>query len=150
MERKKALIGLGVILAGALFIKSCGEPYGEAKEATLEFMEEIQEGEGKDAIRYLHPSYRDALAKDLKLPVQFTELKPSEVLSCLLSSMGQNIEDVDVVSAKSLGEYAAEVVLKVEDENELEKIFRFIVIKDSEGDWKIANIESFNPVMTGR
>ncbi len=150
MERKKLLIGLGVILAGALFIKSCGEPYGEAKEVALEFMEEIQEGEGKDAMKYLYPSYRDSLAKNLQLPLQFTELRPSEVLACALSTMGENIEDVDVVSGKSLGNSAAEVVIKVEDDNEIEKIFRFILIKDSEGEWKIANIESFNPVMTGK
>ncbi len=149
MERKKALIGLGVILAGVLFIKSCGEPYREAEEVVTEFMEEIQEGEGKDAIKYLYPSYRDALARDLKLPVQFTELKPSQVLSCVLSSMGENIEEVEVVRGKSLGDSVAEVVLKVEDENELDKVFRFILIKDSDDDWKIAGIEPFNPTVRG-
>jgi len=56
------LIVLAVI-AGVIILKSCGEPYSGAKETVDEFMEEIIEGEGKDAIKYLYPAYRDDLAR---------------------------------------------------------------------------------------
>ncbi|AAC06501.1 DUF4878 domain-containing protein [Aquifex aeolicus] len=141
--RNKVLIVLAVI-AGALILKSCGEPYSGAKETVGEFMEEIAEGEGRDAIKYLYPAYRDELAKNFKLPVQFTEMKPSEVLACVLSTMGRNIDEVEIKKAIAVNPNTANVVVKVEDKEGIEKFFSFTVVK--EGDkWYIAKIEKYIP-----
>lgn len=138
-------IALASLVALTLFgIKSCGEPYGAAKDTVEDFMEEIKEKEGMEAIRYLHPSYRDSLAKEIKLPVQFTELRPSEVLACLLSTMGANIEEVEVKDGKIIGENTALIKVKVEDKNDIEKIFSFVLIKE-DGKWLIADISPYVP-----
>lgn len=141
--RKTALTVLAII-AGALILKSCGEPYSGAKETVSEFMEEISEGEGKDAIKYLYPAYRDELARNFKLPVQFTEMKPSEVLACVLSTMGRNIDEVEVKKAIAINPNTANVIVRVEDEEGIEKFFSFTVVK--EGDkWYIAKIQNYVP-----
>ncbi|WP_457600680.1 DUF4878 domain-containing protein [Hydrogenivirga sp.] len=140
--RKAVVASLAVALIFG--VKSCGEPYDAAKDSVEEFMEEVKEGEGSEAIRYLHPSFRDNLAKDLKLPVQFTELKPSEVLSCLLSSMGANIDEVDVKEGKLIGENTAIIKVKVEDKNGVDKLFSFVLIKE-EDRWLIADITTYVP-----
>ncbi len=140
---RKVAIALVVV---ALFIglKSCGEPYDSAQEVVEDFMEEIREGEGMDAVKYLHPSFRDNLTKDLRLPVQFTELRPSEALACLLSTMGASIKEVDVRSGELIGENTALIRVRVEDKNELAKLFDFVLIK--EGDrWMIADIAPYVP-----
>ncbi len=123
-------------------IKSCGDPYGSAQERVEEFMEEIREREGLEAVKYLHPSFRDSLTKDIELPVQFTEMKPSEVLACLLSSMGANIKDVEVDEAEPTGEKMVTMKVKVKDKNELERIFRFVLIKEGD-EWYIADITPY-------
>ncbi len=140
---KKVILG-ALAVAFILGVKSCGEPYDSAKDIVEEFMEEIREGEGKDAIKYLHPSYRDNLAKDLKIPVQFTEMKPTQLLSCVLSVMGENIEDVEIREGKMVGENTALIKVEVEDKEEIKKIFTFVVIKEG-GDWYIADITTYSP-----
>jgi len=140
--RKAVIASLAVALI--LGVKSCGEPYDSAKDTVEEFMEEIQEGEGLEAIRYLHPSFRDSLSKNLKLPVQFTELRPSEVLACLLSSMGAGIEEVDIKGGELIGENTALIKVRVEDENEIAKLFSFVLIKE-DGKWYIADITPYVP-----
>lgn len=141
--KNKVLIVLAVI-AGVIILKSCGEPYSGAKETVDEFMEEIIEGEGKDALKYLYPAYRDELAKNFKLPVQFTEMKPSEVLACVLSTMGRNIDEVEIKKAIAVNPNTANVVVKVEDKDGIEKFFSFTVIKEGER-WYIAKIENYVP-----
>ena len=140
---RKALIA-SVAVALLLGIKSCGEPYDGAKDVVEDFMEEVQEKEGHEAIKYLHPSFRDNLSKDIKLPVQFTELRPSEVLACLLSTMGANIEDFDVKEGKLIGDNTALLKVKVEDKNEITKLFSFVLIKE-EDRWLIADITPYVP-----
>ncbi|WP_461831926.1 DUF4878 domain-containing protein [Aquifex sp.] len=141
---KKPVLIVVAIFAGALLLKSCGEPYSGAKEIVDEFMEEIMEGEGKDAIKYIHPTYRDELAKGLRLPVQFTEMRPSELLACALSTMGENIDDVDIKDARMLSKSTARVVVSVKDREGLEKLFSFIVVKEGKK-WYIAKIEKYTP-----
>jgi len=140
--RKAAIASLAVALI--LGVKSCGEPYDAAKNVVDEFMEEIQEGEGSEAIEYLHPSFRDNLSKELKLPIQFTELKPSQVLACLLSTMGAEIEDVEVKEGKLIGDNTALIKVKVEDRSDIEKIFSFVLIKEDDK-WLIADITPYVP-----
>jgi len=141
---KRLILGITAIFAGALILKSCGEPYNAAKDIVEDFMEEIMEGEGKEAVQFIHPSYRDELAKNLKLPVQFTELRPTELLACALSSMGVNIEDIDIKDARMVNRNAAKVIVSVEDKEGLEKLFTFVVVK--EGDrWYIVKIDKYVP-----
>ena len=142
--RKALLASLGVALI--LGIKACGEPYEGAEGVVEEFMEEIQEGEGSEAIKFLHPTYRDNLAKDLKLPVQFTELKPSQVLACLLSTMGAGIEEVDVKGGQLIGDKTALLKVKVEDKEGIKKLFTFVLVKE-DGEWLIADITPYVPSM---
>ncbi|GAB6066499.1 DUF4878 domain-containing protein [Aquifex pyrophilus] len=141
---KKPVLIVASVFAGALLLKSCGEPYSGAKETVDEFMEEIMEGEGRDAIKYVHPTYRDELAKNLKLPVQFTELRPSELLACAFSTMGENIDDVDIKDARMLSKSTAKVIVSVKDREGLEKLFSFIVVKEGKK-WYIAKIEKYTP-----
>ncbi len=141
--RVKLGIGLAAVVI-FLGIKACGEPYEGAKDVVEEFMEEIREMEGRDALKYLHPTYRDSLAKDLKIPVQFTEMRPSELLACALSTMGEGIEDVEIQEGKMIGENTALVKVKVEDKNEIVKIFNFVLVKEG-GKWLIADIGPYVP-----
>ncbi|NPA32599.1 MAG: DUF4878 domain-containing protein [Aquificae bacterium] len=141
---RNVVLTVTALVAGAMILKSCGEPYSGAAETVEEFMEEVMEGDGMDAVQYLHPSYRDELAKNLRLPVQFTELRPTELLACALSTMGAGIDDVDIKKVKLAGEDVAKVVVSVEDKEGLEKLFSFLVVK--EGDrWYIAKIENYAP-----
>ncbi len=135
--RKIAIASVAIALI--LGIKSCGEPYDSAKDTVEEFMEEIQEGEGLEAIKYMHPSFRDNLTKDIKLPVQFTELRPSEMLACLLSTMGANIEEVKIKDGELISENTAIIRVRIEDKNEIGKLFDFVLIKDGDK-WMIADI----------
>jgi len=126
-------------IAFLLGAKSCGDPYGSAREEVEDFMEEIKEKEGFSAVKHLHPSFRDALIKEVKLPVQFTEMKPSEILACLLSSMGANIGDVEVEEGRAVDDRTVRVKVRVRDKNDLERIFNFLLVR--EGDkWYIADI----------
>ena len=140
---RKALLAL-LVLAFLLGIKACGEPYEDAEGVVEEFMEEIKEGEGHEAVKFLHPAYRDNLAKDLKLPVQFTELKPSQVLGCLLSTMGESIEEVEVKEGKLIGDRTALLKVKVEDMEGIKKLFTFVLVKE-DGEWMIADITPYVP-----
>lgn len=142
--RKVVAVSLGVLFL--LGVKSCGEPYGDAKDVVEDFMEEIREQEGTEAIRFLHPSYRDNLAKNVQLPIQFTETTPSEVLACLLSTMGANIEEVDVKEGRMIGDRTALIKVRVEDKNGIDKLFSFVLIKEDD-EWKIADITSYTPMM---
>lgn len=123
-------------------VKSCGDPYGSAKDRVEDFMEEIREKEGMEAVRYLHPTFRDTLVRDLKLPVQFTEMKPSEVLACLLSSMGSGIKDVEVGEGTRIDDRTVKLKVRVKDRNELEKIFNFVLVREEE-EWFIADITPY-------
>ena len=141
---KRLILGITAIFAGALILKSCGEPYNAAKDIVEDFMEEIMEGEGKKAVQFIHPSYRDELVKNLKLPLQFTELRPTELLACVLSVMEMNIEDIDIKNAKMVNRDTAKVIVSVEDKEGLEKLFTFVVVK--EGDrWYIVKIDKYVP-----
>ncbi|RLJ70610.1 uncharacterized protein DUF4878 [Hydrogenivirga caldilitoris] len=125
-------------------IKSCGEPYGAAKDTVEEFLEEVKDKKGQEALRYLHPTFRDSLAKEVKLPIELTELKPSQVLACFLSSMGANIDEIKVMEGKPLGKENAMVKVKVVDGSGIEKLFNFVLIK--EGDkWLIVDITPYKP-----
>ncbi|MCX7871648.1 MAG: DUF4878 domain-containing protein, partial [bacterium] len=62
-----------------------------------------------------------------------------EVLSCVFSSMGENIKKVKVLNTSKIDDKHVEVTLKVIDKEGVDKIFTFIVIKD-EKSWKIASI----------
>ncbi|GEM_PF-614166 len=140
--RKLVLALLGVALLFVL--KSCGEPYNKAKDVAEEFLDEIQEKEGKEALRYLHPSFRDGLIKDIRIPVQFTEMKPSEVLACVLSTMGANIDEFEVREGKLIGDRTALLKVSITDKSGIEKLFSFVLIK--EGDrWLIADITPYAP-----
>ena len=133
-----------LILILTFSIKSCAEPSADAEEVVEEFLEELQEGKGIKAVRYLHPSYRDSLAEELKLPLRFTEMKPTELLSCALSTMGNGIKETDLLETEMVGNRTALVKVMVEDKEEIEKIFTFVVMKDAER-WYIVDITSFIP-----
>ncbi len=140
--RKAVLASLGIAL---LFgIKACGEPYEGAEGVVEEFMEEVSEGEGMEAIKFLHPTYRDNLAKDLRLPVQLTEMKPSQALACLLSTMGSNIDEVEVKDGKLIGDRTALLKVKVEDKSGIKKLFTFVLVRE-DGEWMIADITPYVP-----
>lgn len=137
---KKVAIALGAVLLAFFVFRACGEdPEESAKDTVRDFIESIREGEGREAVMLLYPPFRDALVQDVKLPLQLTEMKPSEILACLLSSMGENIKKVKVLDTSKIDERHAEVILKVLDRDGVEKIFTFIVIKD-EKRWRIASI----------
>jgi len=97
-----------------------------------------------EAIKYLHPSYRDSLASNLKMPLQFTEMKPTELLACALSTMGQGIEEVDIEDTEMVGDRTALVKVRIEDREEIERIFTFVVMRDARR-WYIVDITSFIP-----
>lgn len=137
---KRILIILAAILAVFFLFKSCGENPEKAAKATVkEFIEKIRDEEGKEAIKLLYPPFRDALAQDLKIPIELTETKPSELLACVLSSMGENIKKVKILDVSKIDDKHTEVLVKVIDKQGIEKVFTFIVIKD-EKKWKIASI----------
>ncbi len=141
---KKALIIAGVAFVGFLVLRGCGASLeDEARDRVKEFIEYVREGEGKDAVKLLYPPFRDALTMDLKVPVQLTEMKPSELLACVLSSMGENIKKVKVLDAKQIDERHVEVLLRVIDKGGIDKVFTFILIKDGE-DWKIASFSNIS------
>ncbi len=131
------------VLTVVLFL-SCSEPYEEAEDVVEEFMESLMEGRGMEAVRLLHPSFRDLLSGKIDLPVQFTELKPSELLACALTTMGHGIEEVEVYGEELIGEKTALIRVRVEDKEEIEKIFTFVVMKDAER-WYIVDITSYVP-----
>ena len=137
---KKVAIAVGAVLLAFFVLKSCGEnPEKSARNTVKDFIENIRDGEGKDAVKLLYPPFRDALVQDVKLPIQLTEMKPSEILACLLSSMGENIKKVKMLDTSRIDDKHAEVIVKVIDKEGVEKIFTFIVIKD-EKRWRIASI----------
>ncbi|WP_448587934.1 DUF4878 domain-containing protein [Thermocrinis sp.] len=137
---KKVLIILAVVLGGFFVFRACGtSPEEASKDTVKEFISAIRDGEGKEAVSMLYPPFRDALAPNVKLPVQLTEMKPSELLACALSSMGENIKKVKILDVKKVDDKHVEVMVKVIDKNGVEKIFYFITIKD-EKKWKIASI----------
>ncbi|MEN3028034.1 MAG: DUF4878 domain-containing protein [Aquificaceae bacterium] len=137
---KKVLIALGVLLLAFFLFRACGDsPEESGRETVKEFIENIRDGEGREALKLLYPPLRDALSQDIKLPVQLTEMKPSEVLACVLSSMGENIKKVKVLDTSRIDDKHVEVTVKVIDKQGVEKIFTFIVIRD-EKRWKIASI----------
>ncbi len=137
---KRVAIAVGAVLLAFFVLKSCGEnPEKSARNTVKDFIENIRDGEGKDAVKLLYPPFRDALVQDVKLPIQLTEMKPSEILACLLSSMGENIKKVKMLDTSRIDDKHAEVIVKVIDKEGVEKIFTFIVLKD-EKRWRIASI----------
>ena len=137
---KRVAIVVGAVLLAFFVLRSCGEnPEKSARNTVKDFIENIRDGEGREAVKLLYPPFRDALVQDGKLPLQLTEMKPSEVLACILSSMGENIKKVRMLDTSRIDDKHAEVVVKVVDKEGVEKIFTFIVIKD-EKKWKIASI----------
>lgn len=137
---KRIVLILAIVLAAFFLIRSCGEnPESSAKRVVEDFIENIKDEEGKEALKLLYPPFRDALAQNLNLPIQLTEMKPSEVLACVLSSMGENIKKVKVLDTSKIDEKHVEVIVKIVDRQGMEKVFTFIVIKD-EKRWKIASI----------
>lgn len=139
---KKVLAILAAVLLAFFLFRACGDsPEELAQETVSDFIENIREGDGRDAVKLLYPPLRDAMVQDLKLPIQLTEIKPSEVLACLLSSMGENIKKVKVLDNSRIDDKHVEVTVKIVDKDNVEKIFTFIVIRD-EKRWKIASISS--------
>ncbi|MCI4458031.1 MAG: DUF4878 domain-containing protein [Thermocrinis sp.] len=139
---KKVAVILAVVLAGFFVFRACGTNPEEASESTVkEFLSAIKDGDGKEAVMLLYPPFRDALVQDVKLPVQLTEMRPSEMLACALSSMGENIEKVKVLDVKAIDDKHGEVIVKIVDKNGTEKLLDFITIKD-EKRWKIASISN--------
>ncbi|MCS7261937.1 MAG: DUF4878 domain-containing protein [Aquificaceae bacterium] len=137
---RKALVVLGLVLLGFFTFRACGKsPEESARAVVQDFVENIREGEGKKAVKLLYPPLRDALSQDLKLPLQLTEMTPSQTLACLLSSMGENIKRVKVVDTSRIDDKHVEVLLKVMDKQGKEKFFTFIVIKEDKN-WRIASI----------
>ncbi len=137
---KRIVLILGAVLLVFFVFRACGEkPEESARDTVKDFIEEVRNGEGKEAVKLLYPPFRDALVQELKMPVQLTEMKPSEVLACVLSSMGENIKKVKVLDASKIDDKHVEVVVKIIDKQGVEKILSFIVIKD-EKKWKIASI----------
>ncbi len=133
-----------LILITLIFIKSCADSSGDAREVVEEFLEEVREGEGMEAIKYLHPSYRDSLAKDLKLPIQFAEIKSTELLACALSTIGGGVKEVEVKDTEMVGDKTALVKVRIEEKEEIERILTFVVMKDA-NKWYIVDIASFVP-----
>ncbi|MCS7171257.1 MAG: DUF4878 domain-containing protein [Aquificaceae bacterium] len=137
---KRILLILGMLLLAFLALRACGEnPEKSAKNTVKNFIESIREREGKEAVDLLYPPFRDALSQDIKLPIQLTEMKQSELLACLLSSMGEGIKKVRIIDTSKIDDKHVEVIVKVIDKDGIEKIFTFIVIRD-EKRWKIASI----------
>ncbi|MFN3471415.1 MAG: DUF4878 domain-containing protein [Aquificaceae bacterium] len=137
---RKVLIPIALVLAAFFVFKACGEsPEESARKTVKEFVERIRDEDGKDAVKLLYPPFRDALAQELKVPIQLTEMKPSEALACVLSSMGENIKKVKLLDSSKIDDKHAEVIVKVIDKQGMEKVFTFILIKD-EKRWKIASI----------
>ena len=137
---RKAVIAILVILGLFFLIRSCGESPEEAGRETVKaFIEAVRDEDGKEAVMLLYPPFRDALVLDLKLPVQLTEMKPSEVLACLFSSMGTNIKKVKYIDSKQIDDKHVEVLVRVVDKEGIDKVFSFIVIRD-EKRWRIASI----------
>jgi len=145
---KKVAIILAVVLAGFFVFRACGTSPEEASEGIVkEFISAIKDGDGKEAVKLLYPPFRDALVQDVKLPLQLTEMKPSEMLACVLSSMGENVKKVKVLDVKAIDDKHGEVIVKVIDKNGTEKILAFITIKD-EKRWKIASKGSLRSIKT--
>jgi hypothetical protein len=139
---KKVAIILAVVLAGFFVFRACGTSPEEASESTVkEFISAIKDGDGKEAVKLLYPPFRDALVQDVKLALQLTEMKPSEMLACVLNSMGENIKKVKVLDVKAIDDKHGEVIVKVIDKSGMEKILSFITIKD-EKRWKIVSISN--------
>ncbi len=139
---RKTLLILAVILGGFFVLRTCGTSPEEASEDTVrEFISAMKDGKGREAVKLLYPPFRDALAQEVKLPLQLTEMKPSEVLACLLSSMGENIKKTKILDVKTIDDKHVEVMVKIIDKNRTEKIIVFITIKD-EKKWKIASISN--------
>ncbi len=137
---KKVAIGIGAVLLAFFVIKSCGKsPEEQAQDTVKDFISAIRDKEGEDAVKLLYPPFRDALVQNVKLPVEITEMRPSELLACVFSSMGNNIGKVKYLDAKNIDDKHVEVLVKVIDKNGIEKLFSFILIKD-EKSWKIASI----------
>ncbi|SHK42634.1 DUF4878 domain-containing protein [Thermocrinis minervae] len=139
---KKALPLLALLLAGFFVVKGCSSsPERQALGTVKEFMEAIRDKDSKDAVNLLYPPYRDALAQQVNVPIQFVELKPSEMVGCVLTSMGEKIKEVKYLDASKIDDTHTEVVIKVVDKDKTEKILSFILVKDGKS-WKIANIST--------
>jgi len=139
---KRIVLILVLVLLGFFVFRGCGTSPEEASKDTVKgFMSAIREGEGKEAVKLLYPPFRDALVQDVKLPIQITEMKPSELLACALSSMGENVKKVKIIDVKRIDDNHVEVLVKVIDKNGVEKLFWFVTIKD-EKRWKIASISN--------
>lgn len=139
---KRVAIGLALVLLAFFVVRSCSKgPEDEARATVKDFISAIRDKEGQEAVKLLYPPFRDALVQDVKIPVQLTEMKPSELLACTLSSMGENIKKVKYLDTRKLDDKHVEVLVKVIDRQGVEKLFSFILIKD-EKRWKIASIAS--------
>ncbi|MFN7064915.1 MAG: DUF4878 domain-containing protein [Aquificaceae bacterium] len=137
---KKIFIALGAVLLAFFLFRACGDsPEEIARDTVKDFIEKIRDEEGKEAVKLLYPPFRDALAKDLRLPIQLTETTPSQLLACILSSMGEDIKKIKVIDSSKIDDKHTEVMVRIVDKQGVEKIFTFIVIKD-EKKWRIASI----------
>jgi len=140
MSARKVAIAIGVVLVLFFVFRSCGgSPESQARDIVEDFISAVKDKDGKDAVKLLYPPFRDALVQEVKIPVQLTEMKPSELLACILSSMGENIKKVKYMDTKKIDESHVEVLVKITDKEGVDKIFSFIIIKD-EKRWKIASI----------
>ncbi len=138
---KKVILILGAILLAFLLFKSCGDSSKEAKGTVEDFISAIRDENGEKAVRLLYPPFREALVSQVKMPFELTEMKPSELLACTLSTMGKNIKKVKYVDVSKVDDNHTEVVVRITDREGMEKMFTFILIKE-ENKWKIASISS--------
>lgn len=140
----RGVVVASLSVAFLLGIKSCGEPYDPAKDVVEEFMEGVKKKEGHEALKLLHPSFRDNLSKEVRIPIQLTETRPSEVLACVLSTIGANIDEVDVKEGRLIGEKTALIKVWVRDKGGIDKLFTFVLVKEDDR-WRIADITPYVP-----
>ncbi|MFN3813374.1 MAG: DUF4878 domain-containing protein [Aquificaceae bacterium] len=136
---KKAILILGAILLTFFLFKSCGDSSKEAKSTVEDFISAIRDENGEKAVKLLYPPFREAIVSQVKIPFELTEMKPSELLACILSTMGKNIEKVKYVDVSKVDDNHTEVIVRITDKEGMEKMFTFILIKE-EKKWKIASI----------
>ena len=133
------LVGVLFLLFVVLGVNACGEPHGDAREVVEEFFEKLEDEEGLEAVRLLHPTFRDSLARDIKVPIRIADLKPSQAVACVLATMGSAVDKVEVLDTKG-DEDRAEVKVRTVDKEGIDRILVFEVVKEKDR-WFITDIK---------
>lgn len=136
---------LAVATAALLFgVSACGESHRGAKKTVEGFMERVMEKDGAEAVKLLHPTYRDKLSKDLRSPIELVEISPLDILASALSALGDKIESVKVKEEKKARNGTASFKVEVEDKKGVKRLFTFVLVKE-DGRWMIADITPYAP-----